>query len=138
LKVVCSACVAIIAGITTLDGLGRYLFNRPIAPAYEITEQYLIVAVVFLAMGFVYKEGGHVDVTLLYDKLPQSVQKFWIGSMPFLSSPFSPDRGCELAGRDPHDPRGGVMSSVDIQRPAHFLVVIGSIFLMIRLMEACF
>ena len=140
LRVVCSVCVAIIAGITTLDGLGRYLFNRPIAPAYEITEQYLIVAVVFLAMGFVYKEGGHVDVALLYDKLPQSVQKFLdrlnailIFILFLLIAVASWRVGVRMIRV------GGVMSSIDIPTgPAHFLVVIGSIFLMIRLMEALF
>lgn len=140
MMIVCCAGVAAIAGITTLDGLGRYLFNRPIAPAYEITEMYLIVAVVFLAMGFVYKEGGHVDVTLLFDKLPKSVQyvlnKFnalLTLILFFLITVASWRVGVRMIRV------GGVMSSVNIPTgPAYFLVVIGSIFLMVRLIETLF
>lgn len=140
LMIVCCAGVAAMAGITTLDGLGRYLFNRPIAPAYEITEMYLIVAVVFLAMGFVYKEGGHVDVTLLFDKLPKSVQyvlnrfnALLTLILFFLITIATWRVGIRMIRV------GAVMSSINIPTgPAYFLVVIGSIFLMFRLIETLF
>ena len=38
----------VIMGLTSADALSRYLFNRPITGAYEITEKYLMVAAIFL------------------------------------------------------------------------------------------
>ena len=34
--------------LTSADALSRYLLNRPIIGAYEITEKYLMVATIFL------------------------------------------------------------------------------------------
>lgn len=48
----------------------RYFFNKPIAGVIEFTGEYLMVFVVFLAMSFTQKEGGHVKVTILERMLP--------------------------------------------------------------------
>jgi TRAP-type C4-dicarboxylate transport system permease small subunit len=140
MMILCCATVAAIAGITCVDGLGRYLFNRPIAPAYEITEMYLVVVVVFLSMGFVYKEKGHVDIDLITKKLPKSVQdiveKFnaLLTLVLFLLIAVA---GWRVGIRKIR--AGAVMSSIDIPTgPAYFLVVVGSIFLMYRLIETIF
>jgi TRAP-type C4-dicarboxylate transport system permease small subunit len=55
--------------LTTADAAGRYLFNRPILAAYELTTNYLMVAVVFLAMPYAYREGANIRVTFLVDRL---------------------------------------------------------------------
>ena len=55
--------------LTTADAVGRYLFNRPILAAYELTTNYLMVAVVFLAMPYAYREGANIRVTFLVDRL---------------------------------------------------------------------
>ena len=51
--------------LTTADALGRYVFNRPILIAYELTTNYLMIAVVFLAMPYAYRQGANIRVTFL-------------------------------------------------------------------------
>ncbi len=50
------------------DAIGRYAFNSPIPGTLEVTEEYLMVFVVFLAMGYTQRLDGHVraDVFLTY------------------------------------------------------------------------
>ncbi len=60
--------------LTTADAGGRYLFNRPITGAYEITANYLMVAAVFMATGYGYREGAYIRVTFLADHLPRMVK----------------------------------------------------------------
>jgi TRAP-type C4-dicarboxylate transport system permease small subunit len=60
--------------LTTADAAGRYLFNRPITGAYEITTNYLMIAAVFLAMTFAYRGGANIRVTFLVDRLPRPVK----------------------------------------------------------------
>jgi TRAP-type C4-dicarboxylate transport system permease small subunit len=55
--------------LTTADAGGRYLLNRPILAAYELTTNYLMVAAVFLAMPYAYRQGANIRVTFLVDRL---------------------------------------------------------------------
>ena len=55
--------------LTTADAGGRYLFNRPILVAYELTTNYLMTAVVFLALPFAYRQGANIRVTFLVERL---------------------------------------------------------------------
>lgn len=57
--------------ITTLNALGRYIFNRPIAGAYEFTELYLMVIMVFLSISFTWRAKGLISITIFSDKFPQ-------------------------------------------------------------------
>ena len=57
--------------LTTADAAGRYLLNRPITGAYEITTNYLMISAVFLAMAFAYRGGANIRVTFLVDRLPR-------------------------------------------------------------------
>ena len=63
--------VFIIMLLTTADATGRYVFNRPITGAFDITTNYLIVASVFLGMTAAYRNGGFIRVTFLADRLPR-------------------------------------------------------------------
>ena len=56
--------------LTSADALSRYLLNRPIIGAYEITEKYLMVATIFLGLSFAYRGGVFIRVTFLVDRLP--------------------------------------------------------------------
>jgi TRAP-type C4-dicarboxylate transport system permease small subunit len=60
--------------LTTADAGGRYIFNRPIIGAYEVTQSYLMVAAVFLALGYAYRQGANIRVTFLVDRLPSKVK----------------------------------------------------------------
>jgi TRAP-type C4-dicarboxylate transport system permease small subunit len=55
--------------ITTADASGRYLFNRPILAAYELTTNYLMIAAVFLALPYAYRQGANIRVTFLVERL---------------------------------------------------------------------
>ena len=58
--------------LTTADAGGRYLFNRPILAAFELTTNYLMVATVFLALPHAYRQGDNIRVTFLVDRLGRS------------------------------------------------------------------
>jgi TRAP-type C4-dicarboxylate transport system permease small subunit len=60
--------------LTTADAAGRYVLNRPILVAYELTTNYLMVAVVFLAMPYAYRQGANIRVTFLADRLGRPAQ----------------------------------------------------------------
>ena len=62
--------------LTTADAGGRYLLNRPITGAYEITTNYLEIAAVFLAVCYGYREGAYIRVTFLVDRLPRGVKLY--------------------------------------------------------------
>ena len=53
--------------LTTADAVGRYPLNRPILAAYELTTNYLMGAVIFLAMPYAYRLGANIRVTFLVD-----------------------------------------------------------------------
>ncbi len=63
-----------LTSLTTIDAAGRYLFNHPIVGAYEITEQYLMVAAVFFGLCSAYREGGYIRIGFLVNHLPQKIQ----------------------------------------------------------------
>src|SRR5262245_23340948 len=61
--------------LTTADALGRYLFNRPIMGAYEVTEKYLMVAAIFLGLSYAYRGGIFIRVSFLVDRLPPPLKR---------------------------------------------------------------
>jgi TRAP-type C4-dicarboxylate transport system permease small subunit len=63
-------CAVLIGGLTAGDVLGRYFINRPIQGAYEITESYLMVSLVFLGLCTTYREGGLIRVEFFIRRMP--------------------------------------------------------------------
>lgn len=55
--------------LTTADAAGRYLLNRPILAAFELTTNYLMIATIFLAMPYAYRQGANIRVTFLVERL---------------------------------------------------------------------
>ena len=60
--------------LTTVDVVGRYLFNRPITGAFELTE-YLVLILIFSFIGYTQSQKGHVAVDILLPLLPQKLKK---------------------------------------------------------------
>ncbi|MFC4409941.1 TRAP transporter small permease [Chungangia koreensis] len=60
--------------LTTFDAFSRYLFSNSIVGAYEVTEMYLMVALVFLSMSYVQKVDGHIRLDILFERFPKRVQ----------------------------------------------------------------
>ena len=55
--------------LTTADATARYVFNRPITGAYEITAEYIVVAAVFLAASYAYRRGAYIRVTFVVERV---------------------------------------------------------------------
>ncbi|MBC9247421.1 TRAP transporter small permease [Paracoccus sp. 11-3] len=66
--------ILLMIGVTCLDVVGRYLFNRPFGGAYELT-QVLLAALVFVALPLTTADGGHVEVDLALHLFPRGVQR---------------------------------------------------------------
>jgi len=77
-RVLTLTAVAATAGmmlLTTADAVGRYLLNRPILIAYELTTNYLMIAAIFLAMPYAYRQGANIRVTFLVDRLVRPARR---------------------------------------------------------------
>ena len=61
--------------ITTVDVIGRYIFNRPIPGANEIAE-FIQVTVVYCGVAYTALKKGHVAVDVLFNRLSQRSQDF--------------------------------------------------------------
>ena len=64
-----AAAAVVMMLLTTADALGRYLLNRPILVALEVTTNYLMIAAVFLALPYTYRQGANIRGTFLRDRL---------------------------------------------------------------------
>lgn len=62
--------------LTSIDALSRYLFNKSITGAYEITESYLMIIVVFLSMSYVQKVNGHIRLDIIFNKFSNKIQNY--------------------------------------------------------------
>lgn len=62
--------------LISADAAGRYLFNAPVKGAYEITELYLMIAIVLFGFGTTQRTGGHVRITLLFDNFPRQLRRW--------------------------------------------------------------
>lgn len=75
-----SLSLLLITVLTTVDVSLRKITVNSIPSLYEITEEYLMVAIVFLALSHVYKVGGHVRVTMVVSHLPRATMA-WINKI---------------------------------------------------------
>ena len=73
-RIAAFALVAMVA-LTTGDALSRYFFNAPVTGAMELNNEFLMPALVFFMVSYVYRMGGHVRVTLLSDHFPPRLQR---------------------------------------------------------------
>jgi TRAP-type C4-dicarboxylate transport system permease small subunit len=60
---------------TSGDAIFRHVFDSPIVGAYEFTQNYLMVIVVFLSLSYVMKVKGHIKVDMLVEHLPDGLVK---------------------------------------------------------------
>jgi TRAP-type C4-dicarboxylate transport system permease small subunit len=62
--------------LISADAAGRYLFNAPVKGAYEITELYLMIAIVLFGLGTTQRTAGHVRITLLSESFPAPLRRW--------------------------------------------------------------
>ncbi|HVP76333.1 MAG TPA: TRAP transporter small permease [Thermodesulfobacteriota bacterium] len=60
--------------LTTVDAIGRYIFNYPITGAYEFTEKYLMLTAVYLGASYTYRGGSTIRITLLVSRMPPNIK----------------------------------------------------------------
>jgi TRAP-type C4-dicarboxylate transport system permease small subunit len=66
------------------DVVGRYLFNRPITGAMEIS-QLLMGGSIFLALAYTHAEKAHVSVDIVFTRYPPRVRAILTSIMMFIS-----------------------------------------------------
>jgi TRAP-type C4-dicarboxylate transport system permease small subunit len=59
--------------LTTVDVVGRYLFNSPILGVYEMTE-YLVLILIFSFLAIAQSAKSHITVDILVSSLPRKLQ----------------------------------------------------------------
>lgn len=69
--------------ITGIDVVGRYLFQSPLPGAFELSELALALMVIF-GWGYNQAVKGHVEIDLLYKRLPHRVQTILDCLIPIL------------------------------------------------------
>ena len=67
----------------TFDAILRSVFNTPIVGVFELVENYLMVAIVFLGLSYTMKKDGFVRIDLFVNKLPRKISK-WIDAFVLL------------------------------------------------------
>lgn len=74
LLAIAAAVLAVMMMLTAIDVVMRYIVNRPISGAFELTEYMMAIFVPF-SIVYCADQKGHVSVELLLKKFPQSVQR---------------------------------------------------------------
>ncbi len=59
--------------ITVIDVIGRYLFNKPVLGAFELTE-FLVLILIFSFLAYTEAQKRHICVEIISDLLPRRVQ----------------------------------------------------------------
>lgn len=70
-----SACVIISMVLIVVDVVGRKFFHFSVTGTSEVS-QHLLIAITFLGFAFALKEGAHVDVQVVTQRLPYRAGKF--------------------------------------------------------------
>ena len=65
-----------IMGLTMVEVVSRYLLHHPLMLADEFGA-YSMLAIVFLGLAYCWKEGGHIRITFLINRIPLGVRN-WI------------------------------------------------------------
>jgi TRAP-type C4-dicarboxylate transport system permease small subunit len=59
--------------LVSLDAVMRHMFARPLTFQLHLTQYYLLVAMVMLALPWGYRMGGAIQIRLLLANLPQAI-----------------------------------------------------------------
>ena len=80
LGIVASALLFSMMVLTFFDVVGRYLLNKPIRGAFEITELGLLV-LIFAGLPLVSHADEHVTMDFIDRILPDRIARFWVRAM---------------------------------------------------------
>jgi TRAP-type C4-dicarboxylate transport system permease small subunit len=129
-------CVMILMLLITSDTIARYFFQKSIPGVYEITQEYLMIGIVFLSLSFVYVQGDHVKVEILSRFIKGRARQILeilndLGGITFFSILLYAGWGSAITAL-----QMDVVSNSQLAypiAPALFLVAIGSFLMVLRL-----
>ncbi len=87
LTVVAAGCLAAMALLTVADVLGRYLLNRPLPGALELSE-FAMALVVFFGLGSTALIGGQVVVDIAVERFPPRLRAAFVAGNALLGTVF--------------------------------------------------
>ncbi|MCC6473634.1 MAG: TRAP transporter small permease [Burkholderiales bacterium] len=117
--------------LTTVDAVSRYALNAPITGAYEVTEKYLMIAMVFLGLSCAYRGGALIRVTFAVNRLPDGI-RVWVDHLvQVLTLAFFALLAVATVGQGLRVLENGTaLSTLEVPLwPANFLVPLGLAFL---------
>lgn len=117
------------------DAIGR-AFNYPMPGAWEITGEYLMVAIVFLGLGFTQRAGRHIKVELFNRWIPQlnaSLTKIILNAVAIGYFGLMAYYGWSNTAYAIQIKKCSISELAYPLAPAYFLVVIGCAFMCIWL-----
>lgn len=71
--------------LVVADAGGRYIFASPVSGVYEITEFYLMIALIFFSLAMNQREGGNVRADIFYARFPPMVRR-WLEVLYLLAA----------------------------------------------------
>ena len=74
MSVVAMAVLCLMMLLTTIDVLGRYLFDKPVQGTFELTE-IMLATIVFCSLAFCQFSKGHISVDIVVSRFPKKTQK---------------------------------------------------------------
>lgn len=124
-----------------INAVSRFILNKPITGVIEFTGEYLMVFVVYLALSFTQKNGGHVKVELLQRFFSPKINSFLnilvkiLSAIIFLTLTYT---SYLLLVRHLNQDIRSVSSLAYPLAPAVFVITFGSLVMSIRLILSIF
>lgn len=79
------ASLVVLLALTVVDVGGRYLFNRPLLGALELSE-FMLVFLVFCGLAYTDLRNGHVTVDVVVERFPPRLQGVFDGIAALLGT----------------------------------------------------
>lgn len=62
--------------LTTADAISRYIMHSSITGAYEVTEYYLMIILVFVSISYVQNVDGHIRIDVFFSRISKRFQAY--------------------------------------------------------------
>lgn len=124
--------------LTSVDTILRYFFRAPLTGVLEFSEEYLMVAIIYMPLSFVYVNGGHIKVELLERFFPEQfkhhMEKFntFIGLILFVLIAYCSIPVVEEAIMNSEHSASALAYPM---APAYMMVTIGCVLVSIRAIQ---
>lgn len=128
LQAAVSTIIFVMMGMIVVDVIGRAV-GRPLPGVVEITEEYLMVAIVFLALGFTHSAGRHIRVELFRMLWPAIGHWIVRAATNLIGAAYFALVAWHAGGQTAYAWREGQRSASELaypMAPAYALVVIGA------------